>query len=167
MGVKALVVRKLLNSLPLIYFSKCNIFLFRLLGFNISWSCRIYSSVKIFGNILVKISDNTFIGNDTVLTGGDFGQIRIGSDCDISDRVSIFCGTHIIDDSPLSKRIAGKGIAKDITIGNGVWIGYGALILPGVSIGDFAVIAAGSVVHKSVPSRTLVGGNPMKIIRNI
>jgi maltose O-acetyltransferase len=167
MGLKSLVVRSVLNTLPVIYFSKLNIFLFRLLGFNISWSCRIYASVKIRGNIKVNISENTFIGDETVLTGGDFGEIRIGSHCDISDKVSIFCGTHVIDSRPLSKRIAGKGIAKDIVIGNGVWIGYGALILPGVTIGDFAVIAAGSVVNKSVPSRTIVGGNPMKIIRSI
>ena len=92
-------------------------------------------------------------------------KIIIGSNCDISDRVSIFCGTHEIDE--IGPRVAGNGIGKDIFIGNGVWIGYGALILPGVKIGDKAVIAAGSVVHKDVPAYTIVGGNPIIEIRRI
>jgi maltose O-acetyltransferase len=50
-------------------------------------------------------------------------------------------------------------------VGNGVWIGFGAMILPGIHIGDKSIIAAGSVVTKNVPPRTIVGGNPAKIIK--
>jgi maltose O-acetyltransferase len=159
-----ILFRTILKLLPLILFPKLNVWLYRKMGYNIDYTVRIYSSVQILGNIKVVIGENTFIGHESIITGGLAG-ISIGANCDISDRVSIFCGTHEIDIE--GKRAAGKGIGKDIVIGNGVWIGYGALILPGVTIGDKAIIAAGTVVHKDVPERSIVGGNPMKIIRKL
>lgn len=158
------LVRLLLKLTPLIKFSKLNVWLYRLQGYNIDYSARIYSSVEMSGAINIKIGANTFIGHRSVITGGA-ASISIGSDCDISDFVSIVCGTHEIDVDGI--RSAGKGIGKDISIGNGVWIGYGATILPGVTIGNKAIIAAGSVVHKDVESNTIVGGNPIKVIRNL
>ncbi len=160
--IKKILVKNTLRALPLISFPKFNVWLLNVLGFNIDKSARIYSSVQIFGNIKVEIGENTFIGHETIITGG-LANIKIGSNCDISDRVSIVCGSHEIDVEGL--RSAGKGIGKDITIGNGVWIGYGALILPGVNIGDKAIVAAGSVVNKNVDSESIVGGNPAKLIR--
>lgn len=158
------LIRIILSILPLIRLPKVNVFLNRILGYQLDNSVRIYSSVQIRGNIKVKIGANTFIGHETFITGG-LANVIIGENCDISDRVGIVCGTHEID--PTGVRSAGKGIGKDIIIGNGVWIGYGSIILPGVTIGDKAIIAAGSVVNKDVAPRTIVGGNPMKIIRNI
>lgn len=160
--VKKILLSKFLKTLPLIVFPKLNVWLFKSMGYDIAPDTRIFSSVQIFGNINVKIGARTFIGHETIITGG-LGNIVIGSDCDISDRVSIFCGTHEIDYK--GTRAAGKGIGKDIRIGDGVWIGYGALIMPGVTIGDKAIIAAGSVVHKNVAPNSIVGGNPMKLIR--
>lgn len=162
--IKIHFFRTILKVIPLITFPKLNNKLFRGLGFNVSDSARIFSSVQIFGNISVQIGENTFIGHESVITGG-LAKIEIGSNCDISDRVSIFCGTHEIDSKGI--RVAGNGIGKDIKIGDGVWIGYGSLILPGVTIGNKAIIAAGSVVHKDIEDNTIVGGNPIKIIRKI
>tara|TARA_B110001450_G_scaffold238959_1_gene246410 strand:- start:646 stop:1149 length:504 start_codon:yes stop_codon:yes gene_type:complete len=133
-------------------------------GYKVHENARIFSSVKIYGNIGLNISDGTYIGNETIITGG-LANISIGENCDISDRVSIFCGSHEIDVRGV--RSAGKGIGKDINIGNGVWIGYGALILPGVTIGDKSIIAAGSVVNKNVADKTIVGGNPIREIKKI
>ncbi|MBA6156292.1 acyltransferase [Tenacibaculum sp. S7007] len=158
------VLAKLLRLLPLISFPKVNVSIFRSFGYDIDKSARIYSSVSIFGNIGVKIGARTHIGNETIITGGN-AKIFIGKDCDISDRVSIVCGTHEIAYS--GNKAAGKGIGKDIVIGNGVWIGYGALILPGVKIGDKAIVGAGCVVSKDVLERQVVIGNPMRVIKNI
>jgi maltose O-acetyltransferase len=58
-----------------------------------------------------------------------------------------------------------KGVA--VIIGNSVWVGGGAIILPGVSIGDGAVVAAGAVVTKDVPAYVVVAGNPAKVIKNL
>lgn len=156
--------RALLKLLPLIALPKVNVWIFRALGYDVDYSARVYSSVQIMGDIKVTIGANTFIGHEAVITGGQ-ASIFIGANCDISDRVSIFCGTHEIDSK--GARIAGKGMGEDIYIGNGVWIGYGALILPGIRIGNKAIIAAGSVVHKNVAAETIVGGNPIKVIKNI
>ena len=157
-------IRKILLFLPLSISPRLNNFLFNLLGYNISKSVNILSSAQIYGNIRVEISDNTYIGSESIITGGDNALVQIGKDCDISDRVSIFCGTHEINFDGLKR--AGNGIGKDIKIGNGVWIGYGSLILPGITIGDGAIIAAGSVVHKDIQANTMVGGNPITVIKN-
>ena len=108
--------------------------------------------------------ENTFLGHESLITGG-LAKIQINSNCVITDRVSVFCGTNEIDSKRV--RVAGKGIGKDIKIGDGVWIDYGTLILPGVTIGNKAIIAAGSVVHKAIEEKTIVGGNPIKTIRKI
>ena len=60
---------------------------------------------------------------------------------------------------------AARGIKKDIHIGNNVFIGVGAIILPGVSIGDNCIVGAGSVVTKDIPSNSICAGNPAKVIK--
>jgi acetyltransferase-like isoleucine patch superfamily enzyme len=159
-----LFFRILLKLIPLITFPKLNVWLYRCQGYDIDYTARIYSSVEMLGAIDIRIGKNTFIGHRSFISGGK-ASISIGSDCDISDFVSIFCGTHEIDVDGI--RSAGKGIGKNIQIGDGVWIGHGALIMPGVKIGNKAIIAAGSVVHKNVEDGTIVGGNPIQIIRKI
>ena len=64
---------------------------------------------------------------------------------------------------PLERPITSKG---PVVIGNNVWIGDKATILPGVTIGDGAVIAANAVVTKDVPAYSVVGGNPARVIKN-
>jgi len=91
--------------------------------------------------------------------------VSIGNYCDISDNVHFVTGTHEIATS--GNHRAGKGYSKNIVVGDGVWIGYNSLILPGVTIGDKAIIGAGTIVHKQVPPNVVVAGNPMKLIRNL
>ena len=63
-----------------------------------------------------------------------------------------------------SKERLGKRVRKKVTIGNDVWIGAQAIILPGVTVADHAVVAAGALVTKDVNSWEVVGGNPAKVI---
>lgn len=164
MRIFKFLIRAFLYILPCILFPKLNVILFNWLGYNVSTRARIYSSAQIMGNIKVSIGDETFIGHQTLITGGE-GNITIGNYCDISDRVIICCGTHEIALGGL--RVAGIGIGKDITIGDGAWIGIGSLIQPGIKIGKKSIIAAGTVVHKDVESYTVVGGNPMREIKRL
>ena len=156
--------RSALLLLPLIRFPRLNVLFFRMQGYRVDQSARIYSSVQIRGAIDVSIGAHTFIGHETVITGG-LASIHVGMHCDISDRVGIVCGTHAID--PLGERSAGQGMGKDIVIEDGVWIGYGAIILPGVKIGRKSVIGAGSVVTKDIPPGSIAAGNPARIIRKL
>lgn len=157
-------IRFSLFLLPNILFPRLNVFLFNCLGYNLKKTVRVYSSTEMMGDIDITVDDGTFIGHQVLITGGK-GSIHIGKNCDISDRVIICCGTHQIDVE--GERVAGSGAGKDIFIGNGVWIGIGALIMPGITIGDKAIIASGAVVHKNVDDYCIVGGNPIKVIKHL
>lgn len=89
----------------------------------------------------------------------DAGKIRIGDDCLIGPNVQILAVSHDLDPEA---RLNKASYAVDTRLGRNVWVGAGAIILPGVDIGDNAIIGAGSVVTKDVPTDTRVAGNPAK-----
>ena len=89
-----------------------------------------------------------------------FNSIEIGEDCVISERVLIRdSNNHTIEREGFEK-------SKPVKIGNHVWIGMGAMVLSGVTIGDGAVIAAGAVVNQDVPAHSLVAGVPARVVRS-
>ena len=87
-------------------------------------------------------------------------RITIGDHCALAPRVRVLSATHDYH------RLDLPDLAASVTIGHHVWIGAGATILPGVNIGDGAVVAAGSVVTRDVASFTIVAGNPARFIKN-
>ncbi len=110
----------------------------------------------------IRLGRNVFINYHCVFL--DCARIEIGDDVQIGPAVQLYTAQHPID--PASRR---KGLesASPIHIGNNVWIGGGAIILPGVTIGDDSVIGAGSVVVRDVPPAKVVVGNPARIIRTL
>lgn len=110
----------------------------------------------------VVIGDYTRIGiHCTVI-----GPVCIGSHVNLAQGITVTALNHIFKDS--SRRIDEQGVStKPVVIGDDVWIGANAVILPGVTIGSHCVVAAGAVVTKDVPNHTLVGGIPAKVIKNI
>jgi maltose O-acetyltransferase len=76
--------------------------------------------------------------------------------------VQIYTATHPMK---AEERLSGLEAGKPIRIGDDVWVGGGAILCPGVSIGEGAVIGAGSVVTKDVPARVFAAGNPCRVIR--
>ena len=107
----------------------------------------------------LEIGDDTLINQGTTIAA--HRDVRIGSHCLIGEFVAIHdSGFH-----PVSPH---EGInVSPVRIGDNVWIGHRAVILPGVEIGDHAVIGAGSVVTSSVPPRQIAAGCPAKGIRSI
>ena len=92
--------------------------------------------------------------------------VYIGSRSMIGANVQIYTPTHPV--SPEARNgLQGPEGSQPVTIGTDVWIGAGAMLLPGVTIGDGATVGAGSVVTKDVESRTLVVGNPARPIKRI
>lgn len=108
------------------------------------------------------------VGEDTFINCGCFFDLNsdttIGSNCAIGFETMFITGTH--DDGKHSFR-AGPPVARPIVVGNGVWIGARCTILPGVTIGDGAIIAAGSVVTADCEGDRLYGGVPARLIREL
>ena len=107
----------------------------------------------------VKIGENNFIASH--FWSSEPYLITIGSNCDITSGVKFFThgGARAARATYPKFDFFGK-----INVGSYVYIGTNSLIMPGVSIGDNVLIAAGSVVTKSIPSNVVVGGNPAKIL---
>lgn len=93
----------------------------------------------------------------------DVCEVRIGARSLFAPAVQILTATHPLDHELRKTRELGK----PISIGSDVWVGAGALILPGVTIGDRAVIGAGAVVTKDVPAGVLAVGNPARVVRTL
>ena len=108
----------------------------------------------------ITLGDQVYFNfNCTIL---DVAAVTIGSRTLFGPGVQVYTATHPLD---YQERATGLEYAKPISIGADVWVGGGAIICPGVSIGDRAVIGAGSVVTKDIPADTLAAGNPCRVIR--
>jgi acetyltransferase-like isoleucine patch superfamily enzyme len=108
----------------------------------------------------IKIGKNVFINHACSFL--DLGGITIEDDVQIGPRVNIITENHPID--PSKRKYLDL---KSVHIKRNVWIGAGATILPGVTIGENSIVAAGAVVNKHVPDNTIVGGIPAKFIKAI
>jgi len=110
----------------------------------------------------VLIGDHTRIGlHNTII-----GPVTIGNHVNLAQGITVTALNHNFDRPDL--RIDEQGVStKVVTIGDDVWIGANAVVLPGVHVGTHSVIAAGAVVNRDVPSYTLVGGVPAKVIKTL
>ena len=107
------------------------------------------------------------VGNDSQLGQNARlqGDITVGDDCVMGPDVVIMATSHGHDRTDIPIRLQ-RGWEKPIRIGNDVWIGTRAIILPGVEIGDHCIVAAGAVVTKSFPPYSVVAGVPARIVKN-
>ena len=111
----------------------------------------------------ISIGDNTYINGAELLTTED-SRIVIGASCLISYDVVIRTDMHKHD---YMKHIIEQGnMAKDIVIGDNVWIGHGVYIMPGVTIGNNSIIGAKAVVTKSIPADSIAVGIPAKVVKS-
>lgn len=111
---------------------------------------------------------NTHLGDHVYLNFScvilDNNAVRIGRHVMIGPAVQIYTAAHPVE---AETRIRGLEVAKPITIEDEVWIGGGAILLPGVTVGRGAVVGAGAVVARDVPPDAVVVGNPARVIRKI
>jgi maltose O-acetyltransferase len=110
----------------------------------------------------IYLGDHVFLNVHCALL--DCNEIRIGNHVMIGPYVQIYTPAHELQAAP---RIAGWEVAKPITIADNVWIGGNAILLPGVTVSENAVVGAGAVVSRDVPPNTVVAGNPARVIRKI
>ena len=118
--------------------------------FHANWGCNMHVGNNFYSNFNLTVVDDT--------------DIYIGDSVMIAPNVVIATGTHPICPE-LREQVYQYNLP--VHIGNRVWIGAGAIILPGVTIGDDSVIGAGSVVTKDIPSGVVAVGNPCRVLREI
>lgn len=133
-------------------------FIFRLSGVKIGKKSHIHIGCRMYEPKNITVGEGTIIGDHATLDGRD--KLTIGDHVDLASEVMIFNASRDIHTDDF------KVVFKPVTIRNHVFIGPRAIILPGVTVGYGAVIAAGAVVTKDVPAKTLVGGVPAKKIRD-
>lgn len=161
-----LYVYKLITSiLPETRFFKFKVVLLRWCGAKVGYNVRINSTANIQGCGGLEIGNDVWIGPCVHIMTGAGAVVSIGDCVDIAPHVYIGTGSHEI--AVDGCRAAGRGFNKSIAINSGVWLCACAVVLPGVCIGDMAVVAAGAVVTCDVQGHTVSGGVPCRKIRQL
>ena len=126
-----------------------------------------YSVIESFACINNAVGD-IIIGNYTRigLHNTIIGPVTIGHHVNLAQGITVTALNHKFENPDI--RIDEQGVStKPVVIGNDIWVGANAVILPGITIGDHSVIAAGAIVTKDVPPHSLVAGVPAKVIKQI
>lgn len=110
----------------------------------------------------IEVGENFYANHNLVIL--DCAKVEFGNNVFIGPNCSFYTAGHPLD---AKQRNEGLEYAYPITIGNNVWLGGNVVVLPGVSIGNNAVIGAGSVVTKNIPENVVAIGNPCKVVKNI
>ena len=113
----------------------------------------------------ISFGENIFISNNVQILANEKSKVFLGNYVMIAHNVLIIGGNHSFERVDVPMMLQGDGKQGDIIIEDDVWIGAGAIILTGVTIGKGSVVGAGSVVTKNIAPYTIVAGNPAKIIR--
>src|SRR3954471_14799235 len=132
----------------------------KITGSEIDESVAVFTPLYINYGKNTRIGKNVFINFDCVFL--DLGGITIEDGVLIAPKVSLLSEGHPVSPNERQSLVPGP-----IHIRKNVWIGAGATILPGVTVGENAVVAAGAVVSKDVPDNTIVGGIPAKVIKTL
>lgn len=110
----------------------------------------------------IEVGENFYANYNLVIL--DVGRVKIGKNAQFAPNVAIYTAGHPVHPD---SRNSGYEYGIDITIGDNVWLGGNTVIMPGVHIGNNAVIGAGSVVTKDIPDDVVAAGNPCKVLRSI
>ncbi|WP_454796763.1 acyltransferase [Novosphingobium lindaniclasticum] len=145
--------------------TKARYFALKLAGLKLSGKVIVMGPVTVMppgAGKMIVIGTRTFLNTNVRFGAG--GGITIGKFAQIAPNVSFETGSHELDFAPGRSRAP---VTAPIVVEDHVWIGAGAIILPGVTIGRGAVVAAGAVVTRDVAAKVVVGGVPAKFLRHV
>lgn len=142
---------------PLPWPSKFKCSLLRFFGAKVGEGVNIKPRVNIHFPWKLELGDHSWLGEEVFIL--NFEPIRVGANACVSQRAFLCGGNHDFRDVAFSFRNA------PISIGEGAWVGAQVFVGPGVTIGNHAVITAGSVVTKDLPEEMICGGNPCRVVK--
>ena len=129
-------------------------------GQPIDVSTTLFAPVYVNFGKFISLGKNVFINHACSFL--DMGGIIIEDNVQIGPKVNLITENHSVN--PADRRAL---LAKPVIIRKNAWIGAGATILPGVTVGENSIVAAGAVVNKNVPNNTIVGGVPAVVLKSI
>ncbi|MEM7127646.1 MAG: acyltransferase [Chloroflexota bacterium] len=161
-----LTVQALMNLLPTYAGGRIRTYLFRLAGFHVGMGTVIWGTLNLAG--LGPVSNRLRVGKDCWINTDCFFELAddviIGDRVSIGQQVMILTNSHSIGNE---ERRAGTLRAQHVKVEDGAWLSTRCTVLPGVTVGKGAVVAAGAVVTRSVPPHVLIGGVPARVIREL
>lgn len=165
-NLRLLLLNLLLGPLPLFVGSRMRATGLRRAGFHIGRGTVMWGMPVLTGG--TGLEQRLRVGEECWFNAGcrlDLSDvITIGERASLGHEVLIMTSSHEIGDRP---RRAGPLYTRPVSIGAGAWLGARCMILPGVSVGEGAIVAAGAVVNRDVPPHTLVGGVPARILKEL
>lgn len=155
---------QIVRWLPETRFFGLKVKLLRWCGATIGENVRINSSAQFSGDGNLEIGDDVWVGPGCLISPVGKATIQIGSHIDIAPQVMILTGSHKIE--PMGNHIGGEGYSASVVVGDGCWLGARCVLLPGVTLKEKTIVAAGAVVTKSVDEEiVLVAGVPAKVVK--
>lgn len=140
--------------------------MYRWAGVKVGRNVEFFQGIKVQGIGELEIGDKAFIGHEVLFMLNAGSKIIIEESAIIGSRSVVMTGFHPI--TPDGERILSReGTCSTVRIGRGCSVSTACVVLPGVTVGEMALVAAGATVAKDVAPRTLVGGCPAKFIRTL
>lgn len=140
--------------------------MYRWAGVKVGRNVEFFQGIKVQGIGELEIGDRAFIGHEVLFMLNAGSKIIIEESAIVGSRSVVMTGFHPV--TPDGERILSReGTCSTVRIGRGCSVSTACVVLPGVTIGEMALVAAGATVAKDVAPRTLVGGCPAKLIRTL
>lgn len=140
--------------------------LYRWAGVKVGRNVEFFQGIKIQGIGEIEIGDSAFIGHEVLFMINEGSKIVVEDEAIVGSRSIVITGFHPI--TPEGKRILSReGTSSIVVISRGCSVSTNCTVLPGVTIGEMAIVAAGATVARDVEPYTLVGGCPAKFIKNL
>lgn len=163
---KIYIVNLLMAVLPNSGCQRLKARLYRWAGVKVGENVEFFQGIKVQGIGELEIQDRAFIGHEVLFMLNEGSKIFVEKEAIIGSRSIVMTGFHPI--TPNGERILSRdGTCSTVRIGRGCSVSTSCVVLPGVTVGEMALVAAGATVAKDVAPYTLVGGCPAKFIRSL
>lgn len=140
--------------------------LYRWAGVKVGQGVEFFQGIKVQGIGDLEIQDRAFIGHEVLFMLNEGSKIIVEESAIIGSRSVVMTGFHPI--TPDGERVLSReGTCSTVRIGRGCSVSTACVVLPGVTVGEMALVAAGATIAKDVEPRSLVGGCPAKLIRKL